>query len=258
MNYHISSKAGGVVLVALTGLISILTWTACTSDVVQGTLQLKLEESVGAEELTFDNLIYESLAGHAYSVVTLRYYLSRVQIRSKAGALLDLADVIYYDARDADNMVLSIKDIPNGEYTSLEFIFGLDEVMNVDGGLENTLQNINMEWPIPGDQGYHYMKFEGKYDMYHTDTIRSFNLHLGATGGNQNYFHVTLPLSSLVIDGNTWEITLSMDVNEWLQNPNMYDFETYGPAIMMNQNAQEVLKANGTTIFSVTSVRRTN
>jgi len=243
---------------AITGSFGVLTWTGCKSEVVSGTLELKLEETVGAEDLTFDNLAYESGAGHTYSVITLKYYLSRMQIRSKVGALLDLTDVIYCDARDPDSGVLSVTDIPNGEYTSLEFIFGLDDAMNVDGGLENTLHNINMEWPIPGDQGYHYMKYEGKYYVYHSDTIRSFNLHLGPTGGNQNFFHVTLPISSLAINGDNWRITLIMDVNEWLQNPNTYDFEVHGPAIMMNQTAQELLKENGETVFSVTSVQRIN
>jgi len=249
MAYPISSKHGGVLFVALIAIIAALTLNSCTNDVASGTLQLKLRETVGQQNVVFDDMAYEAMAGHTYSVITLRYYLSRLQLKTKSGATLNLADVLYRDARNADNVVLTMKDIPNGEYTALEFIFGLDEVMNVDGGLENTLQNINMEWPIPGDQGYHYMKFEGKYDTYHTDTIRSFNLHLGAAGGNQNYFKVTLPLSSCVIDGNTWGITVAMDVNEWLQNPNMYDFETYGAAIMMNQDAQEVLRENGASVF---------
>jgi hypothetical protein len=47
-----------------------------------------------------------------------------------------------------------------------------------------------------------------------------------------------------------------MDVNEWLQNPATYDFETYGPAIMMNQTAQEALRANGATVFTVSSIEQ--
>jgi hypothetical protein len=32
---------------------------------------------------------------------------------------------------------------------------------------------------------------------------------------------------------------------------NIYDFETYGFGIMGNQDAQEVLKANGVDVFSI-------
>jgi hypothetical protein len=230
----------------------------CKKDKDSGTLQLHLREANGSLDLSFDKLIYASEAGHTYSVVTLRYYLSRILLGGAVpGTLYDLADVVYRDARDPETALLTVPDIPNGSYTGLTFIFGLDDVMNVDGGLPNTVENINMEWPIPGDQGYHYMKFEGKYDVYDSGTINSYNLHLGATGGNQNFFAVTLPLS-LVIDGNDWMVELTMDVNEWLQNPNTYDFETFGPAIMMNQTAQETLRENGATIFSVTAVEPSN
>ena len=240
--------------IALLAIASLFTSTGCTDDVTSGTLQLKLEETIGGEDFTFDQMIYAAAAGHTYSAITLKYYLSRVQIKSKDGALLDLADVIYRDVRDGETQVISFGEIPNGEYTSLEFVFGLDSVMNVDNGLENTIENINMEWPIPGDQGYHYMKFEGKYDVYNMGEIHSYNIHLGATKGNQNYFHVSLALPPLMMNGSNWQIQLGMDLNEWFQNPEVYDFEEYGQAIMMNQSAQEHLKGNGMSVFTVMSV----
>lgn len=240
--------------VALLTIAALFTSTSCTDDVASGTLQLKLEETVGQEDFAFDQMIYPSAAGHTYSAITLKYYLSRIQIKNKDGALLDLADVIYRDARDDETKLFSFGEIPNGEYTSLEFVFGLDSVMNVDGGLENTIENINMEWPIPGDQGYHYMKFEGKYDVYNGGEIHNFNTHLGATKGNQNYFHVSLALPPLMMNGSSWQIELGVDLNEWYQNPEVYDFEEYGQAIMMNQDAQEHLRGNGMSVFSVMSV----
>ena len=98
------------------------------------------------------------------------------------------------------------------------------------------------------------MKFEGKYDLYKSGEIRSYNIHLGATKGNQNYFHVSLPLPPLMMNGSNWQIQLGMDLNEWFQNPEIYDFEEFGQAIMMNQDAQEHLRENGLTVFSVMSV----
>ena len=74
--------------------------------------------------------------------------------------------------------------------------------------------------------------------------------------GNQNYFNVELPVTSFSIDDNTWGIYLDMDLNEWLENPNTWDFEEFGPMIMMNQAAQTVLKANGASVFSVGRVEK--
>ena len=42
-----------------------------------------------------------------------------------------------------------------------------------------------------------------------------------------------------------------MNVNNWFRDPNIYNFNEWGGAIMQNQAAQEVLKANGHNVFSV-------
>lgn len=215
-----------------------------------GDITLNIEYAVGDQDLAFDQMQYVAPVGYNYSVITMRHYLSRIKLINDDGASVDLVDVIYNDAREVPVGTVSLGEVPNDVYTHFEFIFGLDEEMNVDGGLDNTMENINMEWPIPGDQGYHYMKFEGKYEVEPGGELKSFNLHTGATGGNQNYVSISLPLSNMVVDGNNWQLDLKIDMQEWLQNPQMYDFEEFGSAIMMNQAAQEVLKANGQSVFS--------
>jgi len=96
------------------------------------------------------------------------------------------------------------------------------------------------------------MQYEGRYDSLGSGTIKPFNLHTGPTFGADNSFVVELPFSQdVTIDGNTWEFELTMDLQEWLQNPNTYDYETFGLAIMPKQAAQDVLRENGKTVFSI-------
>ena len=40
-----------------------------------------------------------------------------------------------------------------------------------------------------------------------------------------------------------------MIVDNWFRNPNLYDFNEYGSAIMQNQAAQQTLKENGADVF---------
>ena len=218
-----------------------------------GSLTLQLKHTVQGDEVQYDQFIYTTQAGHTYSITNLKYYLSNIVLHKKDGGTFNydkihLQDILY---PSTDQVVM--EDVPDGTYNSLSFVFGLDETVNVDGGLENTVENINMEWPIPGDQGYHYMKFEGRYDSLNTGVIRSFNVHTGATMGNQNYLTFTLPFTEVEVESNEWMITLNMDLHEWLHNPNNYDFVGH-ERIMMNQSAQEILKANGATVFSIDSV----
>ena len=40
-----------------------------------------------------------------------------------------------------------------------------------------------------------------------------------------------------------------MNINNWFSTPHVYDFNTYGSAIMQNQEAQNILKENGNNVF---------
>jgi hypothetical protein len=231
--------------------------SGCKEEETPGFVQLNFDHLVKGQELKLNETWYDCTAGHKYQVTRLKYYTSNFILTASDGTTFEVKKVHYRDIENPDTRSFSLGEVPENEYKSLSFIFGLDEATNVDGGLPNTTTNINMEWPLPGDQGYHYMKFEGRYDMLGTGTLKNFNLHTGATGNNQNYVQITIPFHhAMTLDNGTWNIDLVMDMNEWLQNPNVYDFETFGSMIMANQNAQIVLKQNGADVFTIESVEK--
>lgn len=242
-------------ILCLSLITSLFLFTSCSKDSDPGSITLQLSQSVAGEPVEIEQLKYVNQAGHTYSVVNLKYYLSEIQLTGNDGNSIAYNKIHLRDIHDPATRDITINNAPNGEYNSISFIFGLNEVVNIDGGLDNTVENINMEWPIPGDQGYHYMKFEGRYDSLNTGTIRSFNVHTGATMGNQNYFRVTLPLTGINVASDSWMINLNMDLHEWLHNPITFDFVGH-ERIMMNQSAQEMLKANGATVFSIYDVHK--
>lgn len=233
-----------------------LTMTHCTKDNGAGAVTIQLAHNVAGTPLELEQIKYPSQAGHTYSVVNLKYYLSEIRLTDKNGFIVSRGNIHLFDIQNPASASFNLDDIPDGDYTQLSFVFGLNEIINVDGGLINTLENINMEWPIPGDQGYHYMKFEGRYDSLNMGVLRSYNIHTGATQGNQNYLEISLPITTLALRDNDWTIRLQMDLNEWLQNPTTFDF-VGKEMIMMNQAAQEIIKANGATVFSIGSVTKT-
>ncbi len=237
-------------------IFSLFLLTQCTKKDGSGTVTIQLDHSVAGNAFEVDQLKYACQAGHTYSIVNLKYYLSEIKLTDKHGQIISRGNIHLFDIQNPASASLNLDNIPDGDYTQLSFVFGLSEIQNVDGGLINTLENINMEWPIPGDQGYHYMKFEGRYDSLNTGIVRSFNIHTGATKGNQNYLEITLPIQTLILRDNNWTIHLQMDLNEWLQNPTTFDFVGH-EAIMMDQSAQEIIKANGGTVFSIGSVKKT-
>lgn len=240
-------------LLLVLGLFS----SSCKKEDSKPAFQLSFEHEVAGQDLVMFTQWYDCAAGHKFQVHRLKYYLSNFNFQKSDGTAFQTGLVQYIDLEDPSTLNLLLQEVPEGEYTGMSFIIGLDEFTNVNGGLPNTITNINMEWPLPGDQGYHYMKFEGRYDSLGMGSIKNFNLHTGATGGNQNYVQVQLQFdNSINVNSGTWNIHLMMDLNEWLQNPHVYDFETFGPMIMANQDAQQILKENGADVFSVKAIEK--
>ena len=109
-----------------------------------------------------------------------------------------------------------------------------------------------MLWPNDNGGGYHYMKFEGKYDSLSTGTAKKgFNLHTGGTMGMPYHFNVMLENSAFTQSEDDLNLELTMDLNEWFTGIENYDFTNYGMMIMMNADAQSAIKANGASVFSL-------
>jgi hypothetical protein len=101
-----------------------------------------------------------------------------------------------------------------------------------------------------------------------TGTLMPFNFHLGigqlykGTGYNvdsiyafvQNYFTVSLPgFSFHLTEGDTVSFKLSMNIEQWFENPHVYDHDYWGGAIMQNQPAMQMAKENGWNVFSIST-----
>jgi hypothetical protein len=243
--------------ISLTLLFFSILLTSCKKEEAACLVRLNFDHLVQGQDLQLNDTWYTCAAGHKFQVARLKYYVSNFTLTDTDGGVFETKEVHYRDVEKPDTRSFTLKDVPKGEYAFISFVFGLDEVTNVDGGLPNTTTNINMEWPIPGDQGYHYMKLEGKYDSLGLGVVKNFNLHTGAAKNNQNYIQISLPFHHpATMDGGTWRLDLSMDLNEWLQNPNVYDFDVFGSMIMENQDAQQALKENGKDVFSVISLEK--
>ncbi|MBO7625219.1 MAG: hypothetical protein J6S82_07965 [Bacteroidales bacterium] len=244
-------------------LLFLFCFIGCKKPVPTGHLQIHFTTVVDEAPLQYDILDYLNDAGNHYEVNEVRYFISRVVLTTADGMQVSIADndgIHYYDSDIPSTYNWLIADeLPVGKYESLSFVFGLDAAQNVTGFFVNPPET-NMAWPDPIGGGYHYMQINGKW-LNASNELTPFCLHTGIGQTYQdgeitefvhNFFTVTLPLASLEIpESTTSEITLAMNVNNWFRNPYVYDLDEWGGAIMQNQAAQEVLRANGKNVFSV-------
>ena len=240
---------------SLSAMLLALLFTACKKDKNTEELEkfqpkFEIEHTIGSEELKTDSTWYTHPAGHQYRVTKLEYFISDVILVGANGVeyvvsenphLVDISNESTFSFTSA----LEVEEVT---ISGVRLTFGIDSVKNTSNSL-SSIEEQEMAWPEMMGGGYHYMKFEGVYDSLATSTLKNFKTHTGPTGGRSNEIDIEVSGNWTINSSST--IVFSMDFNEFYQNPEVYNFDTYGMAIMGNQNAQSKLKNNGTDILSI-------
>ena len=251
-------------------LVFMISMSSCHKTNIQaekgGYLLLTFQHSVDNSPLKTDTMMYVNAAGNPYLVTEIQYFISDVVIHKANGDSLSLTqydDIHYTDTHLPETMAYRLPDtIPEGSYQSISFTFGINKEKNKSLMFVNPPES-NMFWPEYLGGGYHYMKLNGKW-RDPEGVIRPFNFHLGIgqvydasgqiTGFIQNYFYVHLPASSFEIQkGKITRVQLVMNVNEWFEDPKIFDFNVWGGDIMQKQEAMHIACENGHNVFSVES-----
>ncbi|MCX6303923.1 MAG: hypothetical protein NT040_03055 [Bacteroidetes bacterium] len=233
-----------------------------------GSVAFSVSHVVNGQPLKQNELIYTNAAGNPYLVTDLMYFISDITFYRNDGTrtmIKETKDVFFISENMPETKTILFTDkIPVGTYDSINFIFGISEEKNKSFRYVNPPESV-MGWPVVLGGGYHYMMMNGKWK----DTSGSempFNFHLGigqlykGSGYNvdsiyafvQNCFTVSLPGSSFELaDTEKLTFRLTMDLEQWFENPHIYDHNYWGGAIMQNQAAMQMAKENGWNVFSI-------
>lgn len=230
-----------------------------------GNLTLTFNHLNNGSPLVFDTMIYENAAGNKYLVNEIQYFISDVSITGTNGEQIFLdawEDMHYVDTDIENSFTWAIADgIPIGEYSSINFTFGINEQKNQSLMFVNPPKSF-MFWPDYLGGGYHYLKLNGKW-LTNNNEISPFNFHLGIgqiyysypdsiTGFVQNYFDVSPEMESFEISaGETTTFELTMNVENWFISPNVYNHDDWGGDIMQNQDAMKLVSENGRDVFTI-------
>ncbi|NTV84936.1 MAG: hypothetical protein HGA23_11670 [Bacteroidales bacterium] len=260
-------KKSFIFLAIIAMLISL---NACKEeDPETGYISLNFEEFVDNYPLTVDTVKYTNEAGNEYLVTEVQYFISNIKLCYQDGNSYTIKqdDGIHYrdtDIPETRKWVID-DDVPVGVIDSIVFTFGLDEETNKTGLFPNPPES-NMFWPEEIGGGYHYMKLNGKWMSVNSE-LTPFNFHLGIgqtydttgaiTGFMQNYFKVNVYLavySSFIMKvnpGQTTDIGIIMNIDNWFKTPHTWDFDDMGGMMMQNQEKLRMACENGFDVFAV-------
>jgi len=218
-----------------------------------GTVVIELEHTVDGAPLELNTGQYVNAAGNPYTVSVLEYVLSDFHFHPSASSASPgehyEAPVAHYASQaDASTRSIVLDQVSPGDYAEVHFVCGIVGSKNVSDAYPD-LDLAGMAWPEPMGGGYHYLRNEGNY-VDQNQQARAFTTHLGPSMGTDFSTEPSFDYGFTVKSGETTTIRLVMDVNEWYANPNTYDFGDHG-AIMGDPAAQQILQANGVTVWSI-------
>ena len=230
-------------------LFSLLFISCKTEETIDpNTVELNLSFShvVDAAPVQLDQLIYKNAMDQAFSIKTIKYFISEIKLYKADNSVIIFSDIHYVDIRIPEtlNYTFSSK-ISAGDYTGISFVYGLTPNENITGRFPEPPESL-MEWPVPMGGGYHYAKIEGQYitaDNY-------FNFHSGMLNGTPYEVHVDLKNQAFTVSGNSLHLNLQMEIQNWFTNPTDWDFTHWGGGIMGNPDAQKTVQENGVDVFT--------
>ncbi|WP_250433344.1 MbnP family protein [Hanstruepera flava] len=194
--------------------------------------------------------------GEEMSMARIRYLVSRLELTHSNGQtylfdgykFTDLSDETTYNFTPENNT------IPTGTYT-LKFIWGFNETDNVDGAYAD-LNSASWNWPAMLGGGYHFLQFDGMYNV-NTTAPAPFNYHNGTARVSTGVFeqnYAIIDLSTEIVISNNAVIEVKMNIAEFFKNPNTWDLNVLDTPLMPNYTAQKMMQENVSTVFSVGTV----
>ena len=205
-------------------------------------LNIHFTQTVNGNPLILDSMVYTNQENDNYSIQTVRYLLSDITLHTDNGTSTLLDNVHFIDLSIDSTLTLHIEKIVDKNYTAISFTMGLTTINNKTDSFLNENFFPSFAWPEFLGGGYHYMQLEGDFNT----VFNGYATHTGGTDGIDFSFNKVFPLTI----NNTSDVYINMEITNWYQNPEIFNFTTDG--IMENPNSQTSLQANGIEdVFSV-------
>lgn len=235
-----------------------LTFVSCSKDDPEQQVIINMLQFVNNQALEMNtvDMPYTNKRGHSFNVSKLRYLISGLYFQREDGSTFELDDYFLVDASDQSTLAFTpTTKIPNGKYTSVGFYFGFNEEDNIDG-VYSDLNTLNWNWPAMLGGGYHNMQFEGMYDS--AGTSKPFATHMGTarnmsvspTQFLNNAVEIKFDNIDLIVNGE-FSLDITMNIEQWYENPFEWDFTVWNVPIMPIFEAQQRLNDNASSVFSI-------
>jgi hypothetical protein len=172
---------------------------------------------------------YTNTSKDNFTITRFNYYISNLKFKREDGSVFSEPESYHLIKHVEGKTTFTVTDLPEGNYTSIEFLIGVDANRNIQGAQTGDL-DVNNEMFWDWDQGYIFFKLEGSYITLKQPIESQYGLHIGGfTGANSSIQFCRYDLSDPVIakNGGTAKISFDAVVDEIFENPDTIGFEDF-------------------------------
>ncbi|MFN5705389.1 MAG: MbnP family protein [bacterium] len=268
-------------------LLAALSLTACkkdddlhTSEDIdpnrKGELTIEFDNRVGNLNLVLDSIFYYNSFNQNYSISKFDYFISNIVLVNENGSKYVIPqDSSYFLLKESivSSREINLSNIPEGNYSGIEFIVGVDSLRNTmsldkrTGALDPGGDAAGMYWTW--NSGYIFLKMEGRFDDT-TDSIitpQMFQYHIGGFGGMNtpmmnNIKNITLNFGDEKAEVRAShgdegpQVHLYVDASKMLNGTTNIDFKTHS-IVMLTPFAVNMAN-NYSKMFSVDHVHNSH
>ncbi len=189
-------------------------------------LTIHVKNYVGNTVLNLDSS-YRNELGQAFTITNFKYYISNICLKQADGKKYQSEDYFLVDEFENDSKKLILNNVPEGNYTSIEFTIGVDSLHNCSGLQNGALDPTNgMFWAW--NTGYIFLKLEG-ISLQSKLPGHIFEYHIGGFKKPSNCIrkiNIEFKNNSLVIEKKSSSLIIKADAMQVLKQPTNIDFVT--------------------------------
>jgi hypothetical protein len=191
-----------------------------------------------------------------FTINTLNYYISNVKLKKSDGTVYAEPDSYHLIKHGEGINSFTITNLPDGAYTGIEFLIGVDSLRNISGaqtGALDVAEQMFWDW----NTGYIFLKLEGEYISAEVPNGNFYAIHIGGFEGEFSCLQkVTLPLNTNVVakKGRKCKINFETNVEELFDNPKKIGFDYYYGQLKYGPQIFTDISRNYTDMFSIKSV----
>jgi hypothetical protein len=221
-------------------------------------LQMRFTPTMDGQPLMLNTKEYTNAAGETFNVTTHKYFVSNFALLKEGSSTPTILEPTYFLVDAAEPRTLSIARIPEGTYTKISFMIGVDSLRNVSGLQEGDLDPAGrakgMYWDW--NAGYIQAKMEGRSPQSNLVDSSLF-FHIGGFSGQYNPLRMVtleLPAAMVVAPNKAPLLQIQSDLGSWFAGPPAIRFQDKGQIMAPGKESVSIANsyANGFKVVQVT------